>query len=360
MKWTFICTGLFPFNSNTAYEKELGGIESSCCYLMNELVNLKQEVEFYCQGGVSAKINNINHFPLDNFEELRLVNSDRCIFLGHSADIIAIKKSIKNIPLIFWVHHSYDQQAVTFIKDSSTVKSLSGIIFISDWQELSFINHFKLSNIKTFVIGHGVTPNFIDRFVNLEDFKIKKRKNRGVYASAPYRGLELLYESSFFFKEEIIIDIFSSMKTYSMEDREEFLNLFDKIRKNENFNYFGSVDKKTLSEYFSYASFLTYPSIFPETFCMTLQDAIAVGIEPIISDLGALKETSLGYGQLINLNNDNFIKKYAALINETIKNKNKNFDEWCNKQYNQMINVNINHSWSKKAEKWLNITETFN
>lgn len=360
MKWSFICTGLFPFNSNTAYEKRLGGIESSCCYLMNELVNLKQEVEFYCQGGVSTKVNNINHFPLDNFEELKLINSDICIFLGHTADIIAIKKSIKNIPLIFWAHHSYDQQAVSFIKDFETIKSLSGIIFISNWQELSFINHFKLSNIKTFVIGHGVTPNFMNQFENFEDFKIKKTKNRGVYASAPYRGLELLYESSFFFKEKIIIDIFSSMKTYSAEDSEEFLNLFSKIKKNVNFNYCGSLDKKALSEYFSYASFLTYPSVFSETFCITLQDALAVGIEPIITDLGALKETSLGYGQLINLNNDNFIRKYAELINEAIKNKNKNFDEWCNKQYNQMINVNLNHSWSKKAEKWLNFIETFN
>jgi len=360
MRWTFICTGLFPFNSNTASEKMLGGIESSCCYLMNELVNLKQEVQFYCQGGVTAKINNIQHYSLDNFEELRLANSDICIFLGHTADIITIKKSIKNTPLIFWVQHSYDQGAVSFMKDFETIKSLSGIIFVSDWQELSFINHFKLSNIKTFVIGNGITPNFINQFKNFEDFKIKKEKTIGVYASAPYRGLEVLYESSFFFKEKIIIDIFSSMKTYSIEDREDFLNLFNKIKNNDNFNYFGSVDKKTLSKHFSYASFLTYPSIFAETFCITLQDALAVGIEPIITDLGALKETSQGYGQLISLDNNNFIKNYAELINETIKNKNKNFDDWCNKQYNKMIMINLNHNWTIKAEKWLHIIKKFN
>lgn len=80
MKWTFICTGLPPFNSNTASLKMLGGIESSCCYLMNELVNLKQEVEFFCQGGVSSMIDNIKHFALDNFEELEQINSDICIF----------------------------------------------------------------------------------------------------------------------------------------------------------------------------------------------------------------------------------------------------------------------------------------
>lgn len=259
MKWIFISTGFPPFNVSTPSEKSLGGIESSCCYLMNELINLEQKVEFYCQGGVETTINNIQHFSLNNFEELKLIDSDVCIFIGHTADIIPIKKSIKNIPLIFWVQHSHDQPGVSLLKNPETVKNLSGIIFVSDWQELSFINYFKLSNIKTNVIGNGITPNFRGQFLNLEDFKIKKKNTRGIYASTPFRGLEVLYESSFHLNEEIIIDVFSSMKTYSLEDNEKFQILFDKIKKNNRFNYLGSVNKKILAENFSFASFLTYP-----------------------------------------------------------------------------------------------------
>lgn len=360
MKWIFISTGFPPFNVSTPSEKSLGGIESSCCYLMNELINLEQKVEFYCQGGVETTINNIQHFSLNNFEELKLIDSDVCIFIGHTADIIPIKKSIKNIPLIFWVQHSHDQPGVSLLKNPETVKNLSGIIFVSDWQELSFINYFKLSNIKTNVIGNGITPNFRGQFLNLEDFKIKKKNTRGIYASTPFRGLEVLYESSFHLNEKIIIDVFSSMKTYSLDDNEKFQILFDKIKKNNRFNYLGSVNKKILAENFSFASFLTYPSIFAETFCITLLDSLAVGIEPIITDLGALKETSLRYGRFLSLDNDNFILNYANLINEAIKNKDKNFDEWCNKQYNQMIDVNLNHNWTKKAEKWIDIIKLFN
>lgn len=360
MKWTFISTGFPPFNVNTPSERGLGGIESSCCYLMNELNNLGQEVQFYCQGGTRNNINNIKHFGLNNFEELELTDSDVCIFIGHTADIIPIKKIIKNIPLVFWVQHSYDQPGVSFLKNSEVIKNLSGIIFVSNWQELSFINYFKLSNIKTFVIGNGITPNFKNQFSNLQDFKIKKREARGVYASAPFRGLEVLYESSYHVNGKIIIDIFSSMKTYSLEDNEKFQILFDKIKENNKFNYWGSVNKKILAENFSFASFLTYPSIFSETFCISLLDALATGIEPITTDLAALKETSLGYGRFLSLDNSNFILDYANLINETIRNKDKNFDEWCNKQYNQMIHVNLNHSWTKKAEKWIDIIKLFN
>ena len=82
-------------------------------------------------------------------------------------------------------------------------------------------------------------------------------------------------------------------------------------------------------------------------------------IASYVKDLQALDETSLGYGKLITLDNNNFIKKYADLVNQTLKDKNKNFDEWCNKQYKQMINVNLNHSWPKKAQLWLNIAKNF-
>ena len=150
------------------------------------------------------------------------------------------------------------------------------------------------------------------------------------------------------------------MKTYSLEDNEKFQILFDKIKENNKFNYWGSVNKKILAENFSFASFLTYPSIFSETFCISLLDALATGIEPITTDLAALKETSLGYGRFLSLDNSNFILDYANLINETIRNKDKNFDEWCDKQYNQMIHVNLNHSWTKKAEKWIDIIKLFN
>ena len=179
MKWTFISTGFPPFNINTVQESLLGGLESSCCYLMNELIRLEQKVEFYCLGGTHTNINNIEHYSLNNFKELETVNSDICILIGHTADIVPIKKSIKNIPLIFWDHHPHDQPIVVFFRNPETLKSLSGIIFVSDWQELAAINYFKLSNIKTCVIGNGITPNFRNQFKNFEDFKIKKQKEIG-------------------------------------------------------------------------------------------------------------------------------------------------------------------------------------
>ena len=56
--------------------------------------------------------------------------------------IIEDAKNLSEVPNQTLIRHMDE-----LTKDFETIKSLSGIIFVSDWQELSFINHFKLSNI---------------------------------------------------------------------------------------------------------------------------------------------------------------------------------------------------------------------
>ena len=102
---------------------------------------------------------------------------------------------------------------------------------------------------------------------------------------------------------------------------------------------------------------MTYPSTFAETFCITLLDALAAGLEPIITDLGALKETSNGFGRIISLNSENFIKDYANLVNISVEEKNKNFKKWCTKQYQQSLTINKNHQWKKKSNQWIDLVK---
>jgi len=357
MKWTFISTGLAKFNADYAFIKPLGGMESSVCYLMNSLINLGEEVEFYQQNGESLTINNIQHHNLYKFENLESIKSDICVFFGESKDIVKIKKIIKKTPLIFWIHHSYDQPLILNLKNDEIIKNLTAIIFISNWQKSTFVYNYKLLNIKTNVIGLGITPDFEKMFSDLDEFKSKKERCLGIYSSAPYRGLDILYESSKILREEILINIFSSMNTYSEGD-ERYLDLFNNIKTSSKFNYLGSVNKNKLAQYFKLTSFLTYPSIFEETFCVTLLDALAAGIEPIITNLGALKEISLGYGRILNLESDNLIKDYANIIDTSIKNKNNNFDLWCSERFSHVKMVNSNYNWKKKAAEWINFAKS--
>jgi glycosyltransferase involved in cell wall biosynthesis len=95
------------------------------------------------------------------------------------------------------------------------------------------------------------------------------------------------------------------MKVYKQDQEDKkYSQLYQNISHSKKFKYFSSVNKKELAKAHINKSFLTYPSFFAETFCITLLDSLAAGLEPIITDLGALKETSNGFGKLLPINNN--------------------------------------------------------
>ena len=354
MKLGFLVLKFPTFNANTPYAEPLGGIESSTIFLMENLVKIDQDISFWSENITNEIIRGIKHFNLKNLEDINSQKFDALIYIGPSSFIPNIKKYITKTPIIYWTQHSYDQPTVASLKNQEIIKNLSAIIFTSSWQEMSCIAHLNISNIKTYVIENGITPHFENLFKNLEDFKNNKKETIGIYASTPFRGLKTLYLSSQFINEKIKIKVFSSMKIYKIED-DSFQSLFEVLKKNEMFEYNTSVSKYILANNFKSASFLTYPSTFAETFCITLLDALASGIEPIITDLGALKETSNNFGKIIDLNQPNFNKIYAEKIDESVKFKNNNFNSWCIKRFSQIEEVKKKYTYINIAKKWVEI-----
>ena len=83
--------------------------------------------------------------------------------------------------------------------------------------------------------------------------------------------------------------------------------LYNQLKKSDKFIYYGSINKQELALEFKSSSFLTYPSTFQETFCITLIDSLAAGMRPILTDLGALKETSNGFASFFQYNFNFFL-----------------------------------------------------
>jgi glycosyltransferase involved in cell wall biosynthesis len=358
MKWHFISVGA-TFNINSTNEKAIGGTQSSICYLMKSLSSLNQTINFWCTKGDDGIIDNVKHYNLKNFDQFADVEADIIIYSGSSKYLGLLRTSLnKKTPILFWTQHSYDQSGVMSLKDKNTINNLDGIVFVSEWQRINFINYLGINSLPTYCIGNGITPEFCNMFGSLEEFEEKKLDNLGIYSSTPFRGLTELYRASQYIIGLKKIDVYSSMKIYDQEDLDtKYSKLYDDLIKSERFDYFGSVNKKKLAESYKNKSFLTYPSTFAETFCITLLDALAAGLEPIITDLGALKETSNGFGRIISLNSENFIKDYANLVNISVEEKNKNFKKWCTKQYQQSLTINKNHQWEKKSNQWIDLVK---
>ena len=353
MKWGFLSLGYGAYDAESPYKSLLGGTQSSVVFLMEHLRSLGENITFWNVGIANSNLKGIKHINIDtnNLEKINEEDIDILIFIGVSRTVPKIKKCLKkNIPLIFWAHHSYDQPAMQELKDQENIKNISAIIFVSDWQELSVIAHLNLYNIKTSVIENGISPPFENLFKDLEEFKDKKKELVGCYASTPFRGLKELLESSKFINFPIKIKVFSSMKIYNMPDH-DYEELYSQLKRSDKFIYYGSINKPELALEFRSSSFLTYPSTFEETFCITCIDSLASGMRPILTDLGALKETSNGFASFLINKKISFHEDYANLINEEINIKQNNYDLWCENRFNQIQIINEKYNYKNIAQK---------
>ena len=179
MKWGFLSLGYGSYDAGSPYKELLGGTQSSLVFLMEHLSLLGENITFWNEGIINSNLKGIKHLNINsnNLEKINDEDIDILIFIGRSDAIASIKKYLnKDIPLVFWAHHSYDQEAMRKLTDQENIKSLSAIIFVSNWQELSVIAHLKLHNIKTIVIENGISPPFENLFKDLREFKEKKKR----------------------------------------------------------------------------------------------------------------------------------------------------------------------------------------
>ena len=112
MKWHFISVGA-TFNINSTDEKAIGGTQSSICYLMKSLSSLNQTINFWCTKGGEGIIDNVKHYNLKNFDQFTDIEGDIIIYSGSSKYLPLLRASLKKeIPILFWTQHSFDQSGV--------------------------------------------------------------------------------------------------------------------------------------------------------------------------------------------------------------------------------------------------------
>jgi glycosyltransferase involved in cell wall biosynthesis len=94
----------------------------------------------------------------------------------------------------------------------------------------------------------------------------------------------------------ITLDVYSGLTLYNREDLDkQFKYLYDFISNHKNMRNHGIVSNSQIREELKKAHIFAYPSIFPETSCLCLIEALSAGCLCVHSDYGALPETSGGH-----------------------------------------------------------------
>lgn len=202
---------------------------------------------------------------------------------------------------VFWCHDLPEDPESTNFRDKTWRDQFHKFVFISNWQYQRYqLLHGLDVDMKSIVFESGIEPAPADVFEMKE-----KKPIRLVYTSTPQRGLELLvpvFEKLCEVHDDIHLDVFSSFKIYGWEEADkQFEPLYERIRNNPKATYHGFVPNDELRAHLNKSHIFAYPSIWYETSCRAMLEAMSAGLICVHPNLAALPETSGGLNMMYHV-----------------------------------------------------------
>jgi glycosyltransferase involved in cell wall biosynthesis len=253
----------------------------------------------------------------------------------------------KDKKIIIWIHNpvsQFDSNLVDFIKYLINEDMVKKIIVVSNFHKQRLMNELDLEEDYFFICNNAIDPISFD-FNKFKSNKIIKIIHA---ASAPRGTMDLVRGIKLLNEDNIRVDIYNEFNPdYNNE-------LYESI-KDERIFYHGRTPRRTVLNAFSTSHIYAYPCsiTFEETFCLSQVESMSAGCFPVYSNMGALSEISMGYGNMYDLSNDldNNDKIFAEQINLTIKNiKNQNINT-----VEQSKKINERFSWENAKKQWIEL-----
>lgn len=262
----------------------------------------------------------------------------------------AIHSKVKNI---YFIMHDLSPSCNVITIDDKIRK----IYCLTNWHKYYFLSIFNNFFNITDVYNYGIDQS---KFLLKNDNV--KIKNSFIYSSFPNRGLiqilklwpriiEKIPDANL----HIYCDVYND---WSFTNYPDMMKSIQGLLKNlmevkeYNINYYGWVDKTTLSEGWKKCEYWLYPCIFMETFCLTALEASISRTLPITNKLAALEDTVGNRGLIIegDAYKDEWLDKCLEKILFIVDEKNI---EYKNKLLNSNYQWGIKLTWENQTKKFL-------
>lgn len=313
------------------------------------------ELSVNAKGGTELLKERLRSFLLAEHPEL-LENVD--IYFSRVRDFDYSMNSV------YYMHDLAEDPEVQHLKRGEY--DFDAKVFVSWWQ---LEQYRKAGLIKSNEINNIVIPNSInfDQPWTAKFAGVGTENNpiRCIYHTTPHRGLSILvhvfnnlYEHYKARGIHIVLDVYSSFKIYGWEQRDEaYDELFRYCRNHSAINYMGTVSNEEIREALEESHVFLFPSIWVETSCLALIEAMASCNVCIHSSLGALPETSGGYTNMYPYieNLDSHASYFEAYAKSVIDKMLLDVPGTINSVLSAYKHVNAKNDWKKNQEMWVKL-----
>lgn len=307
MKFVFLDNIDIDYTVDTPYRVPLGGSQSALCYLAEALAAQGHEVFVVNHTTVEGLVRGVHMYSFNgDFVSAFAPPPDAAIILNRTGWGAQIKPVLEaGTRLVLWMQHADDQPGAQALKDAAERGYYDGFAFVSDWQRRRFVDGFGVDATRAGVMRNAIGARFEGMFAEDEPIAAQKAWPATLaYTSTPFRGLDVLLNAFPSIRARrlgVKLNVYSSMQVYHDPSGADdpFERLYNKARSTDGVTYVGSLPQPELAEELRRTAILAYPSTFAETSCIAVMEAMASGCRVVTTDLGALKETTGGFGQLV-------------------------------------------------------------
>ena len=260
---------------------------------------------------------------------------------------------------IYYCHDLPEDPESKRLSDPMFRKKFDKFVFVSSWQMQQYNTVRGVEYGQSVVIKNSIKP--ID--INVINKK-PGEKIRLIYTPTPHRGLEILVPVFMKLAEtdpNIELDVYSSFKLYGWQERDEqFKEIFEQCKSHPQINYHGSVSNEELRAALPKADIFAYPSIWKETSCLCLIEAMSAGLLCIHPNIAALPETSMGLTWMYQWSEDKnqHASTFYHVLAQGVNVMRNNREQIKQDLYLQKVQTDRTHNWEGKAQEWTGLLES--
>lgn len=357
MKIVFVDPVPIDYTAETPLNEPLGGSQSAIAYLSAELARRGESV-CVVNGVSKSRISaGVQFFGLGMLSA-DLLNRFDVVVMGSEAQGHSLRVAGVKAPMVLWCQHAHDQPAVQGLKQADERGAWNGFAMISQWQTENYTAVFGIARERIQILGNAISPRIL-AMPETTPWFLRGDQPVLAYTSTPFRGLDVLLQAFPAILEQVPgarLRVYSGMALYRVApENDPYAALYEACRAQPGAEYHGPVSQSELARALAEVDVLAYPCTFAETSCIAAMEAMASGATIVTTDLGALAETTAGFGNLMAARgtNGSFASEYASFLVSTLSEATRTPGPTAERLAHQRRYARENYSWARRAEQWM-------